>query len=83
VSDNREEIEAAIQRFAAAAARLDSLTVKIGGIVRSVEEGEGSLGMLIKEKKLHQDAEATLKSLNDLIADIKAHPERYIRIEIF
>jgi phospholipid/cholesterol/gamma-HCH transport system substrate-binding protein len=83
VSGKKGEIETGIEKFASAAARLDSLTIKIEDLVRSVEEGEGTLGMLIKEKKLHNDAEAALKTLNDLLADIKAHPERYVRIEIF
>ena len=52
-------------------------------LIGSVERGEGSLGMLIKEKKLHEDAEAALKSLNDLLKDIKAHPERYVKTELF
>jgi phospholipid/cholesterol/gamma-HCH transport system substrate-binding protein len=83
VSGNKEEIEAGIAKFTRAAARLDSLTIKIDDLVRSVEEGEGSLGMLIKEKKLHQDAERALDSLNNLINDIKAHPERYVKIKLF
>jgi len=83
VSGKRGEIEEGIEKFARAAVRLDSLTLKIEGLVASVEQGEGTLGMLIKEKKLHEDAEAALKSLNDLLSDIKAHPERYVKIEIF
>jgi phospholipid/cholesterol/gamma-HCH transport system substrate-binding protein len=79
----KEEIQEGIDRFSTAAARLDSITVRIDDLVRSVEEGQGSLGMLIKEKDLHEDAERALKSLNDLIADVKAHPERYLKIEIF
>jgi phospholipid/cholesterol/gamma-HCH transport system substrate-binding protein len=83
VSGNKEEIQAGIEKFAETAGRLDSLTMKIEDMVRSVDEGKGSLGMLIKEKNLHQDAERAIESLNDLINDIKAHPERYLKIEIF
>jgi phospholipid/cholesterol/gamma-HCH transport system substrate-binding protein len=53
------------------------------GLIEHVEKSEGTLGMLIKEKKLHEDAERALKSLNDLIEDIKKHPERYLKVEIF
>jgi phospholipid/cholesterol/gamma-HCH transport system substrate-binding protein len=83
VGGKRQEIEAGIESFSRAAARLDSLTVKMQDLVVSVEAGEGTLGMLIKEKKLHQDAEEALRSLNELLLDIKAHPERYVKIEIF
>jgi phospholipid/cholesterol/gamma-HCH transport system substrate-binding protein len=55
----------------------------LNAIVAGVERGEGSLGMLIKERKLHEELEATLDNLNTLIDDIKEHPQRYITIEIF
>ena len=83
VRGKKGEIEGGIEKFARAAARLDSLTVKIEGLVTSVEQGEGTLGMLIKERKLHEDAEAALQSLNELLTDIKAHPGRYLKIELF
>jgi phospholipid/cholesterol/gamma-HCH transport system substrate-binding protein len=83
VGGKKEDMKKSIDAFSRAAGRLDTLTVSLKDLVRSVEEGEGTLGMLIKEKKLHEQMEATLQSLNDLIADIKAHPERYITIEIF
>jgi len=83
VSGRKGEIEKGIAKFSRAATRLDSLTLKIEDLVGSVERGEGTLGLLIKEKKLHEDAEAAFQSLNDLLKDIKAHPERYLKIEIF
>ncbi len=83
VSGRKGEIEQGIEKFSRAATRLDSLTLKMEDLVKSVEQGEGTLGMLIKEKKLHEDAEAALQSLNDLVKDIKAHPERYLKIKVF
>jgi phospholipid/cholesterol/gamma-HCH transport system substrate-binding protein len=83
VGENKEEIGQSIERFGRAAARLDSVTISLNAIVAGVERGEGSLGMLIKERKLHEELEATLDNLNTLIDDIKEHPQRYITIEIF
>lgn len=83
VSGHKEEVAQGIQRFSAAAARLDSITLSLQEIVAGVEEGEGTLGMLIKEKKLHEDMEAALADLKYLIKDIKEHPERYLTIELF
>jgi phospholipid/cholesterol/gamma-HCH transport system substrate-binding protein len=83
IGGKKQEIQDGIEKFSRAAVRLDSLTISLQDLVRSMEDGEGTLGMLIKEKKLHQQMESTLQSLNDLIDDIKAHPERYITIEIF
>jgi phospholipid/cholesterol/gamma-HCH transport system substrate-binding protein len=83
VGSKTEDLAVGIDRFSQAAARLDSLTITLQAIVSSVEQGEGSLGMLIKDSKLHEEIEANLESLNQLITDIKEHPERYLKIEIF
>ncbi len=83
VADGRQDMLVAVNRFASAATRLDSLTRKLDTIVANLEKGEGTLGMLINRPDIHQDLERTLNSINDLITDIKEHPERYFRVEIF
>jgi phospholipid/cholesterol/gamma-HCH transport system substrate-binding protein len=83
VGSRKNELAEGIEKFSAAAARMDSLTVSLQELVESVERGEGSLGMFIKEKKLYEDLEASITNLNLLISDIKEHPERYLKIEIF
>jgi phospholipid/cholesterol/gamma-HCH transport system substrate-binding protein len=80
---NKDELTEGIVRFSAAAARLDSLSLSLKSLVNSVESGEGTLGKLIKERKVHDEIEATLDNLNRLINDIREHPERYLTIEIF
>ena len=80
---SKEDLAEGIAKFSSAAARLDSLTISLQSVARSIEEGEGTLGMLIKERKLHEQMESTLKSMEELIADIKANPDRYITVEIF
>jgi ABC-type transporter Mla subunit MlaD len=80
---SKEDLAEGIAKFSSAAARLDSLTISLQSVARSVEDGQGTLGMLIKEKKLHEQMESTLGSMEELIADIKANPERYITVEIF
>jgi len=81
--EGKEDLAEGIKKFSSAASRLDSLTISLQSVAKGLDEGEGTLGMLIKEKKLHEQMESTLESMNDLITDIKANPERYITIEIF
>jgi phospholipid/cholesterol/gamma-HCH transport system substrate-binding protein len=83
VDDRKDEIAGGIETFASAAARLDSITVRLTAMVDQVESGDGTLGKLVREDDLHREIEEAARNLNLLIKDIKEHPERYIHIEIF
>jgi phospholipid/cholesterol/gamma-HCH transport system substrate-binding protein len=83
VGSNKEALARGIDDFAAAAARFDSLTVSLKSITEKIENGEGTLGMLVNEKTLHEDIEQMLASLNALLADVKADPHKYFKIELF
>ena len=52
-------------------------------IMAKINNGEGSLGLLINNKDLHDNLSASLKSLDILMKDINAHPSRYINVTIF
>jgi phospholipid/cholesterol/gamma-HCH transport system substrate-binding protein len=83
LGSRKQAILDGIDRMARASASLDSLSQSLRSVAESVEKGEGTLGMLVKEKDLHQQMESTVKDLDALIKDIKEHPERYIKVEIF
>lgn len=83
MTGRKENIQAGIDGFQRAAARADSLLIEIRSLIADIERGEGTLGMLVKEKKLHEQLDSTLTNVNLLIEDIKKHPERYIKIRIF
>jgi phospholipid/cholesterol/gamma-HCH transport system substrate-binding protein len=79
----KQEILAGIDQLASATASLDSLSRSLRSVAESVDKGEGTLGLLVKEKDLHQEIETAVKNLDLLIKDIREHPERYIKVEIF
>jgi phospholipid/cholesterol/gamma-HCH transport system substrate-binding protein len=83
VGSRKDDLARSVDDFSRAAARLDSVTLSLKDIVQKVESGEGTLGMLIKEKKLHEDLEGVLANLNAILEDVKADPQRYFKIEIF
>ncbi|MEO0189936.1 MAG: MlaD family protein [candidate division WOR-3 bacterium] len=49
----------------------------------ALTEKEGTVNKLIKSDELYQEILATNKALRELLEDIKANPERYIKIKVF
>ncbi len=49
-------------------------------VLTSIENGEGSMGKLLKEEGLYNNLEGATKELEELLKDIKLHPKRYFRI---
>lgn len=62
---------------------LESAAQQLDGILRKINNNEGSLGMVVNDKQLYNNLTTTMKSLNDLMADINARPWRYINVTIF
>jgi phospholipid/cholesterol/gamma-HCH transport system substrate-binding protein len=65
------------------AGRLDSLRAVMQSVATKVDRGDGSLGRLVNDRRLYTDLTATVDSLQALIVDIKKHPRKYIKLEIF
>jgi len=53
------------------------------GVLDKINNNQGSLGMLINNKDVYNNLNSSLQSLNSLMADIKAHPNRYINVTVF
>lgn len=62
---------------------LESAIGQLQGVVNKVNSNEGSLGMLVNDKGLYNNLTSSLGSLESLLADIEAHPARYINLTIF
>ncbi len=52
-------------------------------VMRKVNEGEGSLGMLVNDKKLYDHLSKTAADLDSLVVDLKANPNRYVHFSVF
>ncbi|MBS1773544.1 MAG: MCE family protein [Bacteroidetes bacterium] len=62
---------------------LQATVSQLQGVISKVNNNEGSLGMMVNDKQLYNNLSETLKTLNLLIADLNAHPSRYINVTIF
>jgi phospholipid/cholesterol/gamma-HCH transport system substrate-binding protein len=76
VSPNRGKLDSTVRHLARASANLDSISDKINS-------GQGTAGQLVNDKELYQELKKTNRQLQDLIADIKTNPRKYLTVEIF
>ena len=78
ISDSltRANYAAAIQNATNALTQLDSMITKIN-------EGEGSLGMLLNDDKLYNNLEQASLEIDKLAEDLRVNPERYVHVSVF
>ena len=65
---------------------MDSLQVAVNNFKQTSEKinsTSGSLGLLLNDKTLYTNLEATTNKMNILLDDIRVHPKRYVGISIF
>lgn len=62
---------------------LQSVVDKMDKIVVGIDNGEGSLGKLLKDDKLYENLEGASNQLEELLQDLKLNPKRYVHISVF
>jgi phospholipid/cholesterol/gamma-HCH transport system substrate-binding protein len=60
----------------------NKIITDIGLITDKINNGEGSLGLLINDDSLYNELEKASINLDKLIWDMRANPERYINIKL-
>lgn len=62
--------------------QLNSTLASVQGVTDKINKGEGSLGLLLNDKALYNNLNATVNSANDLLIDLKANPKRYVQFSL-
>lgn len=55
----------------------------LNDLLEASSRGEGTLGKLLDDDQLYNELNTTNQRLQDLVDDIKIHPERYIHFSVF
>jgi len=71
------------KRLNATIANLDATVGKLNQVIAGVDNGQGSLGKLMKDEQLYNNLNSASTNLNSLIEDMKANPKRYINFSVF
>jgi phospholipid/cholesterol/gamma-HCH transport system substrate-binding protein len=52
-------------------------------MVLEIQNPNGTLGALIKDRELYSNINHTVQSADSLVTDLKAHPKRYVHFSVF
>jgi phospholipid/cholesterol/gamma-HCH transport system substrate-binding protein len=65
--------------------RMDALMSRLDALVGGLSKGEGTAGQLLQDKRLYDNMNNAATGLNDLLAEIKKDPKKYltVRVSIF
>lgn len=61
---------------------LEECATEFNDLIRNINEGQGSAGLLINEDSLYNNINQTIESLQSLIEEIKANPKK-IKLSVF
>lgn len=56
---------------------------QLNGLLGRTQNDSTVIGGLLSDRKLYNDINSLIKELNLLISDIKAHPEKYVKVSVF
>lgn len=56
---------------------------KLNSILQKVNQGQGSMGLLINDKQLYEHLNAVSRNLNLLMEDVRVNPQRYVHFSVF
>ena len=64
-------------------ANINRVVGDVAIIIEKVNNGEGTIGMLINDEDLYKDLQKSAEQLHLLMEDIRLNPKRYVRFSLF
>ncbi len=70
-------------RFAETMNNVDKTMAELAMVTEKINNGDGSLGLLVNNDSLYFELEKSSKDLNLLLEDIRLHPKKYLKFSVF
>ncbi|WP_339665610.1 MlaD family protein [Maribacter arcticus] len=64
-------------------ASLESTMASLDQITQKIENGDGTLGLLMNDKELYSNLNSTSRELDLLLQDFRLNPKRYVNVSVF
>jgi len=89
LADNQPRIDSTFGRLERATAglddfvaRLDTLSLELNEFASTVNNPDGTMNLLMNDRRLYDDLRRTADNIDDLILDIRQNPGRYINLKV-
>ena len=89
LSDNSEKVDSTMMRVDRMTVRLenfigqlDSMSVTFRQFAQKLENPDGTLQLLVEDRRLYDDLRKTADNIDDLINDIRENPRKYINLKV-
>lgn len=90
VTNTLDNLENTSGRLKSMMDEMETTTTALGNILTRIDRGEGTIGKLLQDERLYEDAvrvagkmDRLATSLDELVVDLKSNPGRYVTVEIF
>ncbi len=83
VARNEGNFDVTMDNLSLMSGDLRYTATSLRGVAEGLEQGEGSVGKLLKDDQLYNDLVDTTAEAKNLIRDVRERPGRYIHISIF
>jgi len=95
LNSNNEKLNSILENAKVASAKFADINLKttldtLNAAVVNFKQGaekinskDGSIGLLLNDKTLYNNLEATTNKINILLDDIRVHPKRYVNFSVF
>lgn len=84
------KIDSTLVNFRAASANINKLTkdldstrTAVNGLINKASNGNGSIALLLNDRKMYDNLVGLSSQLDSLVADLKKNPKKYINLKIF
>lgn len=77
------DAQAMIKNLDATMVEANQSMAQLAEIMKDLENGNGSLGKLLKDEAFYDNTSATMKNLELLLQDFRLNPKRYVNVSVF
>lgn len=77
------ELEGSARAIGQAAGAMERSLNSLSSILNKVDQGEGTLGLLVNDTTVYAELARTLREMRALATDVRERPGRYVNISVF